>query len=71
MRTFGKWLGRFLVTLLVLAITGLGVFVIFAPGYVEATRNNVIEHAPYLVSPEAQALHDSLVVGDWHADPLL
>lgn len=67
MRTFGKWLGR----LLMLVALAVAAFLYFAPGYVESNRNNVIEHDPYAVSEQAQALHDSLIVGDWHADPLL
>ncbi|MFA3917701.1 dipeptidase [Ruegeria hyattellae] len=43
----------------------------YAPAYVEASRNNVIEHAPYPVSGPAAALHETLIVGDLHADPLL
>lgn len=54
-----------------LALVGLVVFLVFGPGYVERGRNKVAEHAPYLISDRAQALHDSLVIGDWHADSLL
>ena len=45
---------------------------IIGPGYVERSMNPVT--APdggWPVSAEAQALHDRLVIGDWHADPLL
>ncbi len=54
-----------------IALAGLVGFLVFAPGYVERQRNVVAEHAPYLISPEAQALHDSLIIADWHADSLL
>jgi len=54
-----------------LVIFGLVGLLVFAPGYVERSRNQVTEHAPYLISDRAQALHDSLVIGDWHADSLL
>ncbi len=54
-----------------LAVIGLVGFLLFGPGYVERSRNQVAEHAPYLISDRAQALHDSLVIGDWHADSLL
>ena len=67
MRTFGKWLGRLLI---LAAIVMIGVF-IFIPGYTEKGRNAVAEHDPYPVSDAAQALHDSMVIGDWHADSLL
>ncbi|MDV7141957.1 membrane dipeptidase [Tropicimonas sp. TH_r6] len=67
MRLFGKWIGR------VLFVAGLllGAFLLLAPAIVDRVRNPVVSHAPYPVSPEAQALHDSLIVGDWHADTLL
>lgn len=67
MRTFGKWLGRLLLTVLIL----LGGFFYFAPGFIEKARNSVIAHDPFPVSPEALALHQDMIVGDWHADPLL
>jgi microsomal dipeptidase-like Zn-dependent dipeptidase len=56
-----------------LLLVGLAVaaFLIFAPGYVEKSRNTVAPHDPFDVSAEAQALHDTLIVGDWHADTLL
>ncbi len=67
MRTFGKWLGR----LLLLLAIALAAFFIFAPEYVEKQRNSVAQHDPYPVSDAARALHRTLIIGDWHADPLL
>ncbi|WP_270729652.1 dipeptidase [Shimia sp. Alg240-R146] len=67
MRVIGKWLGR----LLLLVGLAVAAFLIFAPGYVEKSRNTVAPHDPFDVSAEAQALHDTLIVGDWHADTLL
>lgn len=67
MRTFGKWLGR-LIILGVIIMAGVFVFV---PGYVEKGRNAVAEHEPYPVSDAARTLHDSMIIGDWHADSLL
>ncbi len=46
-------------------------FFFFLPPYIEGKRNNVIDHAPYPVTDEAAALHETLIVGDLHADPLL
>ncbi len=46
-------------------------FLVFAPGYVERTRNPVLPHDPYPVSVAAMTLHQTLFVGDWHADSLL
>lgn len=67
MRVLGKWIRRLLLVLAIVIIA----FLIIAPGYVEETRNSIVPHAPYPVSAEAQALHDTLVIGDWHADSLL
>lgn len=67
MRTFGKWLGRLLVVILV----AIAAFFLFAPAYIDNDKNPVAAHDPYPVTPEAQTLHNSLIVGDWHADPLL
>lgn len=54
--------------LLVVAIVA---FLSIGPGYVETGRNAVTPHEPYPISPEAEALHASLTIGDWHADTLL
>ena len=68
MRTFGKWLGRAIV---LIVVAGIAAFLTFGPGYVEAERNAINWQGPYPVSDEAAALHESLLVGDWHADSLL
>jgi len=62
---------RFLKALLVLLILGVTAFLTFGPGHVEKGRNAVADHEPYPVSPQAQALHNRLIIGDWHADTLL
>lgn len=54
-----------------LVVVGLALFWTVAPGIVENGQNKVLPHEPYAISAEAQALHDSLVIGDWHADALL
>lgn len=56
---------------LTLIVVGLGAILTFVPGYVEGTRNTVKAHDPYPISEAAQTLHDSMVIGDWHADTLL
>ncbi len=68
MRRFMKWIGG--LTLLAL-IAGAVVFFGFLPPYIEAGRNSVIDHDPYEVSGQAVSLHEILIVGDLHADPLL
>ncbi len=67
MRVLGKWLGRILWLVVIL----VGLFLIFAPGYVERSRNEVAAHDPYPVSEAAATLHAGLTIGDWHADSLL
>jgi microsomal dipeptidase-like Zn-dependent dipeptidase len=62
---------RLLVVILVLVAVGLIGFFAFAPAYVEKSRNAVVPHDPYPVSDAARALHERLVIGDLHADPLL
>ena len=66
-----KWIKRLFITALVLAVIAFAGFVTFAPAYVAKQRNGVIAHDPYPVSDAAAELHASLLVGDWHADPLL
>jgi membrane dipeptidase len=68
MRSFGKWLGRGLV--LVVILGAIGFFGFLSP-YVDAKSNKVIAHDPWPVSTEAHALHDDMIVGDWHADSLM
>lgn len=41
------------------------------PGMLERSMNVVLPHAPYVISQEAQALHESLFVVDLHSDSLL
>ena len=64
MKLFAKILGL----ALCVAVAG---FLIFVPGIVENKRNAVTPHDPFPVSAQAQALHDQLTIGDWHADTLL
>ena len=41
------------------------------PTMLDKSMNPVSEHTPFVVSEEAQALHNTLIVGDWHADSAL
>lgn len=59
---------RFLLLLLVIGVAGL---LTFGPAYVDKGLNPVAAHDPYPVSAQAQALHNRMVIGDWHADSLL
>lgn len=65
------WIARIILGLIVLAVIAVVAFWTFAPAYVGSARNNVLDHDPYPVSDAAEALHTSLTIGDWHADPLL
>lgn len=65
------WVKRISVAVLVLLALGLVGFWTLAPAIVEKGRNAVADHAAYPVSEEARALHQRLVIGDWHADSLL
>jgi microsomal dipeptidase-like Zn-dependent dipeptidase len=63
-----KWV---VFSILGLGVLGLVAFLAFGPAYIEQDRNKVALHDPYPVSKAAQKLHDSLLIGDWHADSLL
>ncbi len=65
------WVKRISAAVLVLLALGLVGFWTLAPAIVEKGRNAVADHAAYPVSEEARALHQRLVIGDWHADSLL
>ena len=65
-----KWktlLGIALALLLVLVL----LFFASAPAMIERSMNKTLPHAPYVVSDEARALHETLFVADLHADSLL
>jgi len=66
-----KKLLTFAVSFFVLIILAVGVVLAIVPAKVDRARNPIKEHAKYKISEYAQKLHDSLVVGDWHADSLL
>jgi membrane dipeptidase len=66
-----RWIKRLLGLVVVLAGLGLAGFWLFGPRIADQMMNVTREHAPWPVSAEARALHDTLVVGDWHADPLM
>ncbi|TRW95236.1 peptidase M19 [Paracoccus sp. M683] len=55
-----------------LAAIAVMAVLIWGPAYVERQLNPLTTPAGgWPVSAEAQVLHDRLVIGDWHADPLL
>ena len=60
-------------TFLFFWVIALVLIVLFvaAPPMLDDEQNVVVAHQPYSVSEQAQALHSSLIIGDWHADSLL
>ena len=58
---------------LAFAISVISAALIFgvAPRYVEKQMNVHLPHDPFMVSDQAQALHETLIVGDLHADSFL
>lgn len=66
-----KRLKQFFLGLVALMVCAVIAFLAFAPGYVERSRNTVATSDLPSPSTQAQALHATLTIGDWHADPLL
>ena len=65
------WLKRGLIAILALAAIGLALFLALGPAIADDRFNPVTPHDPYPVSDAAQALHDTLTIGDLHSDSLL
>ena len=65
-------LKRIFLALVALIVVGVAMVTIFGPAYIERERNPVTAPAGgWPVSERARDLHARLVIGDWHADPLL
>lgn len=64
-------LGLVVRLVLFLVVVGLFGLLTLGPGIVERSQNPVTAHAPWPVSPAARAMHERLIIGDWHADSLL
>lgn len=62
--------GLFVVILSLLIAAAIYIYFVLVPG-VDKDLNKVISHSAYPVSEQAQALHDTLLVTDLHADNLL
>ncbi|MFT5135981.1 MAG: membrane dipeptidase [Arenicella sp.] len=56
--------------LLLLVLIAL-MFFVFGPAQLEKGMNVVETHSDYPITEQAQELHDSLIIGDWHADSAL
>jgi microsomal dipeptidase-like Zn-dependent dipeptidase len=57
--------------ILILVLMLIIVVFIFAPAVVDQKFNQLETHSPYRISEQAKQLHQSLFIGDWHADSLL
>lgn len=66
-----KYLKRIGLALLAVLVAAVIAFFVFAPGYVERGRNVITSQTAPQPSADGAALHSNLIVGDWHADPLL
>ncbi|MTH63399.1 dipeptidase [Paracoccus shanxieyensis] len=65
-------LKRLFLTIFGLAALAAAIVAIFGPAFMERRLNHLTGPAEgFAVSPEADALHRSLVIGDWHSDALL
>ncbi len=65
-----RWYTAPLLVLTVLVLL-LGAFFVLVPARIENAQNKVTPHPSYKVSPAAQQLHNSLIIGDWHSDSTL
>ncbi len=64
--------GRIIVLIVLVALAGGFAYLEWVlPGRFERTLNVNLPHAPYTISDEARALHDTLFVADLHSDSLL
>tara|TARA_R110002072_G_scaffold56097_4_gene145520 strand:+ start:579 stop:1766 length:1188 start_codon:yes stop_codon:yes gene_type:complete len=59
----------FTVGTLIVASVGLLHFIV--PGILESSINRIKPHEPYVIRPDAQALHDTLFIADLHTDSML
>ncbi|WP_417458353.1 dipeptidase [Kordiimonas sp.] len=62
-----KWLVGTLAVIGVLYIAARA----FGPGILERQLNRIVDNRPFTISTEAEELHRSLRIMDWHADTLL
>ena len=66
-----KWLKAHWGKIGIVLILVAGLFFVVVPSMVDEHMNPVRTLQPHIASDEAQALHDSLIATDWHADSLL
>lgn len=59
------------IALALAALIGAAIFFFIVPKRVDRSLNKIVPHAPYEVSEEAKALHETLRLADLHDDALL
>ncbi|WP_171018637.1 membrane dipeptidase [Rhodococcus sp. Q] len=69
--TSRRWLRRALVGVAILVPVAAVAFFALAPGIVERAQNQVVDADLPAVTPQTQALHDSLQIADMHSDTLM
>ena len=62
---------KFVISIFILFTTLCVLALSLLPTFLDKNMNPVSEHSTYLVSKKAQEMHQSLIVGDWHADSAL
>ncbi len=62
---------KILLISLIVIVSALSLFAWLGPAQIDAKMNPVTKHNTWPVSNAAQALHESLLIGDWHSDSLL
>jgi microsomal dipeptidase-like Zn-dependent dipeptidase len=66
-----KFLKAFGIIFILLLVAGFLILSKLIWPKVDGDMNPILAHAPYVISPQAQALHDELWIADLHADNLL
>ncbi|GAA6151238.1 dipeptidase [Pseudoteredinibacter isoporae] len=59
------------ISILLVLLLAMGLLRLLAPPMIEKDLNKVIPHEPWRISEQANALHETLLIGDWHSDSTL
>jgi membrane dipeptidase len=62
---------KILISITLLLLVTYGAFRIIAPPRIEKSANKILAFTPLTISEKTKALHETLVIMDWHADTLL
>ena len=62
---------KVVISIFILFIIFCVLTLLLLPTFLDKSMNPVSDHSAYLVSKKAQEMHESLIVGDWHADSAL